>query len=62
MSQSHLGKGCKSINMYDLNGTLIKTYNSIKECVGDGYCKSSVIRCLKGKFKKYKKKIFKYNN
>jgi len=62
MSESHINKGTKSIIMLDLEGNIIKTYPSIKNAVLDGYCKSSILRVLNGKYKQHKGKIFKYNN
>lgn len=46
--------GKKKIYQYTLDGTLIKTYNSFKECASDGFCRSSIHRVNKGTYSQHK--------
>lgn len=50
----------KYIGQYDLNGNLIKIWNSAKETKEDGFNPILVREVLRGKYAKHKKHIFKY--
>lgn len=50
----------KPVNCYDLEGNLIKTYNSIKETAKDGFTLSCVNRCCKGQSNTHFGHIFRY--
>ena len=56
-------KRYKKVNQYDLNGNLIKTWNSIKEAGNElGICTSTITKVCKKKpyFKTYKNSIWEY--
>lgn len=50
----------KPIAQYDLKGTLIKTFISIRSTIEDGFNAGKVCEVLKGKRKHHKNFIFKY--
>lgn len=52
--------GCKAIYVYDNNNNLIKTYNSLKSAVEDGYTASSIRKCCKNEIKSYRGFIWSY--
>lgn len=53
-------KFSKKVNQYNMNGELIKTWNSTKECGRNGFNQSCVWSCCKGIYKQYKGYIWKY--
>lgn len=55
-------KFSKKVNQYNMNGELIKTWNSTKECGRNGFNQSCVWHCCKGIYKQYKGYIWKYAN
>lgn len=65
MSKAKLGKEnpkkFRSISMYSLDDILIKTYESIKYAVDDGYGRSGIMKCLSGERLSHKKHKWKYN-
>ena len=51
----------RPVNKYDLNGNLIKSYNSIKECAKDNnMAPSNISACVQGKFKSWNGFQYKY--
>lgn len=50
----------KPVCQYDLDGNLIKQWNTIKECMEYGFDSSNISKCCKGKKKTHKGYIWKY--
>lgn len=51
----------KKIDCFDLNGNLVKTYNSMKETAMDGFEPTSVSACCRGRYKTTNNFKFKYH-
>lgn len=47
-------KTSKKVYQYTLDGTLVKIWNSTKECGRNGFCQSAVAACCRGEYKQYK--------
>jgi hypothetical protein len=52
----------RSILQFDLDGNLIKEWDSILDAKKDGYCNAAIWRCINGIYKHHKKSIWKYKN
>lgn len=52
----------KKIKQYDLDGNLIRVFNSFKEAVNEGYNYKRIHRCIKGELYSYKDCFWKYDN
>jgi hypothetical protein len=52
----------RSVLQFDLDGNLIKEWNSILDAKKEGYCNAAIWRCIKGVYKHHKKSIWKYKN
>jgi hypothetical protein len=52
----------RKILQFDLDGNLIKEWNSILDAKKEGYCNAAIWRCIKGLYKHHKKSIWKYKN
>lgn len=52
--------GCKPLYVYDFNNQLVKTYNSLKSAVEDGYTASSIRKCCKNEIDTYKGFVWRY--
>jgi len=51
---------CKTVYQYDLNGRLVKVWDSVRNAKSEGFDSSSISRCCNGKYKQYKGYIWKY--
>lgn len=52
----------RKILQFDLDGNLIKEWDSILDAKKEGYCNAAIWRCIKGMYKHHKKSIWKYKN
>jgi hypothetical protein len=52
----------RSILQFDLDGSLIKEWNSILSAKKEGYCNVAIWKCINGVYKHHKKSIWKYKN
>lgn len=51
----------KKVFQYNLDGSLVKTWNSVSECNRNGYHGSNISNCCNGKAKTYKGYIWSFN-
>lgn len=60
LKKKQILKRCKPLLQYDMDGNLIKRWNSLKEAIENGYNESCIRCCINGEYKHYKKYIWKY--
>ena len=53
---------CRSVLQFDLDGNLIKEWDSILDAKKHGYCNVAIWRCINGIYNHHKKSIWKYKN
>jgi hypothetical protein len=54
------GKTNKPVGQYDLEGNLIRTFVSTKECGRNGFCQPNVARCCRDEQSEHKGFIWRY--
>lgn len=62
LSDSMVEKYGKKIDVYDKYGNLIKSYDSIRDAVNDGYTRDSISKCCRGELNSHCGLVFRYKD